>query len=88
MSKDYIDYQSNLNETVIQMMLDVVALLTHYGITEIPASNVMKLLGVPDEETAQWDNAILSIDENGELKVTNKDEDNELPNDIGNVTLH
>lgn len=88
MSKDYIDYQGNLNETVIQMMLDVVALLAHYGITEIPASNVMKLLGVPDEDTAQWDNAILSIDENGELKVTNKDEDDELPSDIGNVTLH
>ena len=88
MSKDdYIDYQSNLNETVIQMMLDVVALLAHYGIMEIPASNVMKLLGVSDEESAQWDNAILSIDENGELKITQQ-EDDELPSDVGNVTLH
>jgi hypothetical protein len=87
-NNDYVDYQSNLNETVVQMMTDVVALLAHYGIFEIPASNVMKLLGVAEEEAGNWENAILSIDENGELKITQQDEDNELPNDVGNVTLH
>lgn len=87
MSKDDYTNHQPLNEAVVQMMTDVVALLANYGIFEIPASNVMRLLGVNEEEASDWDNAVLSIDENGELKITQQDEE-EVFTDEGNITLH
>jgi hypothetical protein len=47
----------------------------------------MRLLGVNEEEASNWDNAVLSIDENGELKITQQDEE-EVFTDEGNITLH
>lgn len=79
MSKDgYIDYTDSLSDTVTQMMLDVVLLLNHYGIVEVPASNVMRLLGTPEEEASQWENAILSVDENSQLIITNRETSDDM----------
>lgn len=90
MSKNYINNQGTLSELVIDMMNDVVLLLNHYGITEIPASNVMRLLGVPEDEATKWDNAMLSVDEEGKLVITNKgDDDFENPfTETISSTLH
>ena len=67
---DYTHNIKNLNEAVTQMMLDIVLVLKSYGILEVPASNVMRLLGTDEEEASRWENVILSVSENGELELT------------------
>ena len=70
---DYTHNIKNLNEAVTQMMLDIVLVLKSYGILEVPASNVMRLLGTDEEEASRWENVILSVTENGELELTEVD---------------
>ena len=70
---DYTHNIKNLNEAVTQMMLDIVLVLKSYGILEVPASNVMRLLGTDEEEASRWKNVILSVSENGELELTEVD---------------
>ena len=70
---DYTHNIKNLNEAVTQMMLDIVLVLKSYGILEVPASNVMRLLGTDEEEASRWENVILSVSENGELELTEVD---------------
>ena len=86
MSKDYVDQQGALTEVVIQMMTDVVMLLNTYGIGPIPAGNVMRLLGTPEEEASKWDEVLLTVNEQGEL-ILNKD-GVDMDEDIGTQTLH
>lgn len=86
MSKDYVDQQGALTEVVIQMMTDVVALLNTYGIGPVPAGNVMRLLGVPEEEAGNWDNVMLTIDEQGKLTLNTDDE--EYVDNTSPTTLH
>ena len=86
MSKDYVDQQGALTEVVIQLMTDVVMLLNTYGIGPIPAGNVMRLLGTPEEEASKWDEVLLTVNEQGEL-ILNKD-GVDMYEDIGTQTLH
>jgi len=86
MSKDYVDHNQALSEVVIQMMTDVVMLLNTYGIGPIPAGNVMRLLGTPEEEASKWDEVLLTVNEQGEL-ILNKD-GVDMGEDIGTQTLH
>ena len=72
--KDYDQSNSNLSEAVIQMMTDVVLILKTYGIEPIPAGNVMRLLGTPEEEARQWDQVLLTISDEGVL-ILNQDEE-------------
>ena len=68
---DYTDNIEGISDAVAQMMLDIVLVLKSYGILEVPASNVMRLLGTDEEEAKRWDQVILSANENGELELTN-----------------
>ena len=68
---DYTDNIEGISEAVAQMMLDIVLVLKSYGILEVPASNVMRLLGTDEEEAKRWDQVILSANENSELELTN-----------------
>ena len=68
---DYTDNIEGISEAVTQMMLDIVLVLKSYGILEVPASNVMRLLGTDEEEAKRWDQVILSANENSELELTN-----------------
>jgi len=86
MSKDYVDQQGALTEVVIQMMTDVVILLNTYGIGPVPAGNVMRLLGVPEEEAGNWDKVMLTIDEQGKLTLNTDDE--EYVDNTSPTTLH
>lgn len=70
---DYTDNIEGISEAVTQMMLDIVLVLKSYGILEVPASNVMRLLGTDEEEASRWENVILSVTENGELELTEVD---------------
>ena len=71
---DYTDNIEGISEAVTQMMLDIVLVLKSYGIEEVPASNVMRLLGTEEEEAKRWEQVILSVTENGELELTNIEE--------------
>ena len=68
---DYTDNIEGISDAVAQMMLDIVLVLKSYGILEVPASNVMRLLGTDEEEAKRWDQVILSANENSELELTN-----------------
>jgi|14_taG_2_1085336.scaffolds.fasta_scaffold06207_6 hypothetical protein len=68
---DYTNNIEGISDAVTQMMLDIVLVLKSYGIEEVPASNVMRLLGTEEEEAKRWEQVILSVTENGELELTN-----------------
>jgi hypothetical protein len=78
---------SELSEAVIQMMTDVVLILKTYGIEPIPAGNVMRLLGVPEDEAQKWDTVMLALSEHGEL-ILNKDSEEESTGQENPPTLH
>lgn len=75
---DYIPKQfEGFSEAVTQMMIDIVLVLKTYGIKDVPASNVMRLLGTDEEEAKRWEDIILSVNENGELELINKNGDDD-----------
>ena len=78
---------SELSEAVIQMMTDVVLILKTYGIEPIPAGNVMRLLGVPEDEAQKWDTVMLTLSDHGEL-ILNKDSEEESKGQEIPPTLH
>jgi|14_taG_2_1085336.scaffolds.fasta_scaffold101474_2 hypothetical protein len=78
---------SQLSEAVIQMMTDVVLILKTYGIEPIPAGNVMRLLGVPEDEAQKWDTVMLTLSDHGEL-ILNKDSEEESEGQEIPPTLH
>ena len=78
---------SELSEAVIRMMTDVVLLLKTYGIEPIPAGNVMRLLGVPEDEAQKWDTVMLTLSDHGEL-ILNKDSEEESEGQEIPPTLH
>ena len=65
MSKDYST--TVISDAVLQMMTDIVLVLNSYGITQIPASNVMRLLGTPEDEASLWEHIMLTVDEDGKV---------------------
>jgi hypothetical protein len=78
---------SSLSEAVIQMMTDVVLILKTYGIEPIPAGNVMRLLGTPEDQASEWDHVMLTISDDGELLLNQETEIEEGEQEIP-PTLH
>lgn len=76
------------SDIVIQMMTDIVHVLSSYGIENIPASNVMRLLGTPEDEASSWEGVTLSLDEEGSLQLTDNEETTFSDQSKDNITLH
>ena len=75
MSKDYST--TVISDAVLQMMTDIVLVLNSYGITQIPASNVTRLLGTPEDEASLWEHIMLTVDEDGKVNLTNEEKSEE-----------
>ena len=57
-------YVDEATEQVQEIMFEIVSLLNSFGITDIRAGAVMRLLGTSDEEAALFDDKVMYI--NGE----------------------
>jgi hypothetical protein len=89
MSKLTIEQEAEIK--VQEIMYAIVSLLNQYGITDIRAGAIMRLLGTPEEEALLFDNKKLVID--GEfLDLRDVDEipgEHDPDKDIGaDTTLH
>ena len=60
-------------EKVQEIMFEVVSLLNSFGITDVRAGAVMRLLGTSEEESAQFDGQVMII-EDDELRLIEVDE--------------
>jgi len=60
-------------EKVQEIMFEIVSLLNSFGITDVRAGAVMRLLGTSDEEAALFDDKVMYINGN-ELDLLEVDE--------------
>jgi len=60
-------------EKVQEIMFEIVSLLNSFGITDVRAGAVMRLLGTSDEEAALFDDKVMYINGN-ELDLIEVDE--------------
>lgn len=68
--------EQTLNEAmdkVQEIMFEIVSLLNSFGITDVRAGAVMRLLGTSDEEAALFDDKVMYIN-GGELDLLEVDE--------------
>ena len=68
--------ETTLNEAmdkVQEIMFEIVSLLNSFGITDVRAGAVMRLLGTSDEEAALFDDKVMYINGN-ELDLLEVDE--------------
>tara|TARA_R110000868_G_scaffold339004_3_gene599776 strand:- start:384 stop:641 length:258 start_codon:yes stop_codon:yes gene_type:complete len=82
--------EKNLNvESMVQkIMYDLVVVLNSYGITDVRAGAVMRLLGTEDQVAAEFDNRVLlAVD--GMLDMTWADDyDGDELDPGSDITLH
>ena len=82
--------RNNAEQVVHEIMFQIVSVLNSYGITDVRAGNLMRLLGTPEEECAMFDDKVMFID--GDLldmrdMIPGEDE-MELTPGKDNKTLH
>lgn len=82
----------HLEETVRRFILDVCAVMYNYGFAEVRVGDIMRLMGVPDEQAGQHDNELIILDESFEKVIesytqeSQKDYSQEKP--PAGTTLH
>ena len=82
--------RNDAEQVVHEIMFQIVSVLNSYGITDVRAGNLMRLLGTPEEECAMFDDKVMFID--GDLldmrdMIPGEDE-MELTPGKDNKTLH
>jgi len=53
--------KNDLEQVVHEIMFQVVSVLNSYGITDVRAGNLMRLLGTAEEECAMFDDKVMFI---------------------------
>jgi len=53
--------EKHLEQVVQDIMFQVVSVLNSYGITDVKAGNLMRLLGTPEEDCTQFDDKVMFI---------------------------
>jgi len=81
--------EKEAEETVQEIMYGIVSLLNSYGIADVRAGAVMRLLGTPEEEALMFDDKVL-VTNNGALDMCELDQIPDLyPEDVDpDRTLH
>ena len=76
-------------EAVQEIMYEIVFLLNSYGIAEVRAGAVMRLLGTPDQEALMFDDKVL-VTNNGAIELRELDQIPDIyPEDVDpDRTLH
>ena len=82
--------RNDAEQVIHEIMFQIVSVLNSYGITDVRAGNLMRLLGTPEEECAMFDDKVMFID--GDLldmrdMIPGEDE-MELTPGKDNKTLH
>lgn len=82
--------RNDAEQVVHEIMFQIVSVLNSYGITDVRAGNLMRLLGTPEEECAMFDDKVMFID--GDLldmrDIIPGEDEMELTPDRDKKTLH
>jgi len=82
--------RNNAEQVVHEIMFQIISILNSYGITDVRAGNLMRLLGNPEEECAMFDDKVMIID--GDLldmrDIIPGEDEMELTPDRDKKTLH
>ena len=82
--------RNDAEQVVHEIMFQIVSVLNSYGITDVRAGNLMRLLGTPEEECAMFDDKVMFID--GDLldmrDIIPGEDEMELTPDKDKKTLH
>jgi hypothetical protein len=70
--KDLFSIEQMAEESVKEIMLDIVKILHKHGIEDPSVGAVMRLVGIPTNVAELWERYYLSLDENGKLGVSMK----------------
>jgi len=63
MSEEENKTKEELEQLVHEIMFQLVSVLNSYGITDVRAGNLMRLMGTPEDECTMFDNKVMFIEE-------------------------